>query len=95
MAKMDKGMSLLLNELGRKAEKSDLDDLQQKLETTSTVLAEVRGGVATLKKQRHKTKENTRIMTITELSDSEDRRLNAILFNVTEVENDDSDERNH
>ena len=32
-------------------------------------------------------------MTIAELSDSEDRRLNAILFNVTEVENADSDER--
>ena len=32
-------------------------------------------------------------MTIAELSDSEDRPLNAILFNVTEVENADSDER--
>ena len=34
-------------------------------------------------------------MTIAELSDREDRRLNAILFNVTEVENADSDERIH
>ena len=34
-------------------------------------------------------------MTIAELSDREDRRLNAILSNVTEVENADSDERIH
>ena len=95
MSKMDKGMSLLLNQVGLKADKSDLDDLQQKLETTNTVLAEVRGEVATLKKQRHNTTEDTLNMTIAELSDREDRRLNAILFNVTEVENADSDERIH
>ena len=95
MSKMDKGMSLLLNQVGLKADKSDLDELQQKLETTNTVLAEVRGEVATLKKQRNKTTEDTLSMTIAELGDREDRRLNAILFNVTEVENADSDERIH
>ena len=95
MSKMDKGMPLLLNQVGLKADKSDLDELQQKLETTNTVLAEVRGEVATLKKQRNKTTEDTLSMTIAELSDRKDRRLNAILFNVTEVENADSDERIH
>ena len=95
MSKMDKGMSLLLNQVGLKSDKSDLDELQQKLETTNTVLAEVRGEVATLKKQRNKTTEDTLSMTIAELSDREDRGLNAILFNVTEVENADSDERIH
>ena len=95
MSKMDKGMSLLLNQVGLKADKSDLDELQEKLETTNTVLAEVRGEVATLNKQRNKTTEDTLSMTIAELGDREDRRLNAILFNVTEVENADSDERIH
>ena len=95
MSKMDKGMPLLLNQVGLKADKSDLDELQQKLETTNTVLAEVRGEVATLKKQRNKTTEHTLSMTIAELSYREDRRLNAIMFNVTEVENADSDERIH
>ena len=43
MSKMDKGMSLLTQVgLGLKADKTDLDELQQKLETTHTVLAEVR-----------------------------------------------------
>ena len=66
MSKMDKGMSLLLNQVGLKADKSDLDELQQKLENTNTVLAEVRGEVATLKKQRNKTTEDTLSMTIAE-----------------------------
>ena len=95
MSKMDKGMSLLLNQVGLKADTSDLDYLQQKLETTNTVLAEVRGEVATLKKQRNKTTEDTLSMTIAELGDREDRRLHSILFNVTEVENADSGERIH
>ena len=74
MSKMDKGMSLLLNQVGLKADKSDLDELQQKLETTNTVLAELSGEVAKLKKQRNKTTEDTLSMTIAELSDREDRR---------------------
>ena len=41
-------MSLLLTQVGLKADKIDLDDLQQKLDTTNSVPAEVRGEVAAL-----------------------------------------------
>ena len=93
MSKMDRGMSLLLTQVGLKADKIDQDDLQQKLDTTNSVLAEVRGEVAALQQRQNKTTEDTLSMTIAELSDREDRRLSAILFNVAEVENPDSDER--
>ena len=86
-------MSLLLTQVGLKADKIDLDDLQQKLDTTNSVLAEVRGEVAALQQRQNQTTEDTLSMTIAELSDREDRRLSAILFNVAEVENADSDER--
>ena len=86
-------MSLLLTQVGLKADKTDLDDLQQKLDTTDSVLAEVRGEVAALQQRQNQTTEDTLSMTIAELSDREDRRLSAILFNVAEVENADSGER--
>ena len=86
-------MSLLLTQVGLKADKTDLDDLQQKLDTTNSVLAEVRGEVAALQQRQNKTTEDTLSMTIAGLSDREDRRLSAILFNVAEVENANSDER--
>ncbi len=86
-------MSLLLTQVGLKADKTDLDDLQQKLDTTNSVLAEVRGEVAALQQRQNKTTEDTLSMTIAGLSDRDDRRLSAILFNVAEVENADSDER--
>ena len=93
MSKMDRGMSLLLTQVGLKADETDLDDLQQKLDTTNSVLAEVRGEVAALQQRQNQTTEDTLRMTIAELSDREDRRLSAVLFNVAEVENADSDER--
>ena len=50
MSKMDKGMNVTAaHQVGLKADKTDLDDLQQKLEMTNTILAEVRGEVAALK----------------------------------------------
>ena len=59
MSKMDRGMSLLLTQVGLKADKTDLDDLQQKLDTTNSVLAEVRGEVAALQQRQNKTTEDT------------------------------------
>ena len=49
--------------------------------------------MAALQQRQNQTTEDTLSMTIAELSDREDRRLSAILFNVAEVENADSDER--
>ena len=75
MSKMDRGMSLMLTQVGLKADKIDLDDLQQKLDTTNPVLAEVRGEVAALQQRENQTTEDTLSMTTAELSDREDRRL--------------------
>ena len=48
--------------------------------------------MSALQQRQNKTTEDTLNMTIAELSNREDRRLSAILFNVAEVENADSDE---
>ncbi len=49
--------------------------------------------MSALQQRQNKTTEDTLNMTIAELSNREDRRLSAILFNVAEVENADSGER--